>query len=104
MYMEYHIEVWYSSVWFCFTKFTKNTTYWLIESELKDDSSCPTEALPSGPEKVSLADIHKSLLFWAFGDEEEESRGYLGSHYTDFWAFRVAEVLDCRTYKLMTVD
>jgi hypothetical protein len=62
------------------------------------------EALPNGPEKVSLTDIHKSLLFWAFGDDTEENRGYLGSHYTDFWAFRVAELLDCRTYKLMTFD
>ena len=33
-----------------------------------------------------------------------ENKGYLGSHYTDFWAFRVAELLDCRTYKLMTFD
>ena len=33
-----------------------------------------------------------------------ENKGYIGSHYTDFWAFRVAELLDCRTYKLMTFD
>ena len=59
-------------------------------------------ALPHGLEKTAVSEVHSSISFWAFGDGTETNKGYIGSHYTDFWAFRVAELLDCRTYKLMS--
>ncbi len=39
---------------------------------------------------------------FAKSEHERPFLDFRAIHYTDFWAFRVAELLDCRTYKLMT--
>lgn len=58
--------------------------------------------LPQEPEKAALTEVHIALCFWAFGDETEHNVGYIGDKYTEFWVFRVAEFLDCRTHKTMS--
>jgi hypothetical protein len=40
-----------------------------------------------------------TLVFWAIGDGTEINKGYIGEQYTDYWVFRAAEFLDCRTHK-----
>ena len=55
--------------------------------------------LAPGATKTSLIEIQEQLVFWAFGDGTDANKGYIGEEYSSFWAFRVAEFLDCRTYK-----
>ena len=57
------------------------------------------DLLDAGATKTALIEIHASLVIWAFGDGTHVNIGYIGESYTDFWLFRVAELLDCRTHK-----
>jgi hypothetical protein len=57
--------------------------------------------LDAGGMKTSLSEIYSSLVFWAFGDGSHMNLGYIGESYTDYWLFRVAEFVDCRTHKTL---
>ena len=46
-------------------------------------------------------EIYSSLVFWAYVDGTPIHLGYIGESYTDYWLFRVAEFLDCRTHKTL---
>jgi len=54
--------------------------------------------------KTNLIAIHEQLIFWAFGDNSAANKGYIGEEYTSYWAWRVAEFLDCRTYRIFFSD
>ena len=57
--------------------------------------------LAAGGTKTALTEIYSSLNFWAFGDGSLMNVGYIGESYTDYWLFRVAEFVDCRTHKTL---
>ena len=56
------------------------------------------DKLVDGDNKTALINIQEALVFWAIGDGTEINKGYIGEQYTDYWVFRAAEFLDCRTH------